>query len=366
MMRSTTTKTDEGTRWSVILVVVLFVAFVVPCTAGSAQDVTDAQLAAASGGRTVRLGPASGAGPVDGRAARGLRRARAGGRGGAEGAPDGEFQALAIAIRTYALVNAGRHARDGFDVCDSTHCQVPRAANALTRAAALATAGQILTWNGAPAEVFYSASCGGHSESPRAGLARRRLSLHAVGARRRARRGRAVDVRADAARTRSGSSRALGFEGRLRDVDVDERNASGRATRLRLSGMQPDVIAGDQFRLAVGAARRAQHGVFRRAARIDAALHRARLRPRRRHVRDRRRPPGRARRGCSRDPGALLSGPGDHAVATATARRLSGGPAGLAGARQARFRARASGSVAEHRRRRAAGIIDRRMPTSCG
>ena len=53
----------------------------------------------------------------------------------------------------------------------------------------------------------------------------------------------------------SGSSRRIGFEGRLRDVDVDERSASGRATRLRLSGMQPNVIAGDQFRLAVGAAR---------------------------------------------------------------------------------------------------------------
>ena len=179
------------------MALVTFVAFAAFVSVVSAQEVTDAQLEAASGGRTVRLGPASGAGPVAdvplevyvARVLAGEAEPRA---------PDGEFQALAIAIRTYALVNAGRHARDGFDVCDSTHCQVPRAANALTRAAALATAGHILTWNGAPAEVFYSASCGGRSESAGACLAGRRLPLHAVGPGRRARRGRAVDVRPDA------------------------------------------------------------------------------------------------------------------------------------------------------------------------
>ena len=219
----------------------------------SAQEITDAQLDVASGGRTVRLGPASGVGPsADVPLEIYVSRVLA---GEAEPrAPDGEFQALAIAIRTYALVNAGRHARDGFDVCDSTHCQVPRTANALTRAAALATAGQVLTWNGVPAEVFYSASCGGHSESP---------ALVWPGADYPYMRSAPDDVHGedvpwtfdlplqDAQRILSG----IGFDGRLRDVDVDERSASGRATRLRLSGMQPNVIAGDQFRLAIGAAR---------------------------------------------------------------------------------------------------------------
>jgi stage II sporulation protein D len=232
---------------------VTFVAFVAFVYVVSAQDVTDAQLEAASGGRTVRLGPASGGGPVmDVPLEVYVARVLA---GEAEPkAPDGENQALAIAIRTYALVNAGRHARDGFDVCDSTHCQVPRASNALTRTAALATAGQILAWNGAPAEVFYSASCGGRSESP---------DQVWPGASYPYMRSAPDDVHdedvpwtfdltlQDAQRILTG----LGFEGRLRDVDVDDRSASGRATRLRLSGMQPGVIAGDQFRLAVGAAR---------------------------------------------------------------------------------------------------------------
>ena len=33
------------------------------------------------------------------------------------------LKALAVAARTYALKNAGRHARDGFDFCTTTHCQ---------------------------------------------------------------------------------------------------------------------------------------------------------------------------------------------------------------------------------------------------
>jgi hypothetical protein len=46
-----------------------------------------------------------------------------------------------------------------------------------------------------------------------------------------------------------------GFEGRLRDAWIDERTASGRAARLRVNGLAPDVIAGDQFRAAVGTTR---------------------------------------------------------------------------------------------------------------
>jgi stage II sporulation protein D len=231
---------------------VIFVPFVVSRLLAQG-DITDAQLEVAGAGRTVRLGPASGTGPVmnvplEVYVARVLA-------GEAEPrAPEGELQALAIAIRTYALVNAGRHGRDGFDVCDSTHCQVPRPSNAATRAAALATAGQILTWRGAPAEVFYSASCGGRSESP---------GQVWPGADYPYMRSRPDDVHDEDVPwtlelTLQDAQRILasaGFEGRLLDLEIDDRNDSGRAVRLRLPGMQPGVIAGDQFRMAVGPAR---------------------------------------------------------------------------------------------------------------
>lgn len=215
-------------------------------------EVTDADLESASGGRVVRLGSLSNGRvtevPLELYVARVLA-------GEAEPrAADAAYQALAVAIRTFALANPGRHAHDGFDLCDTTHCQVPRAATPVTRRAALATAGQLLAFHGTPAEVFYSASCGGHSESasevwPGANYPYL-LSVP-------------DDVHGDeepwtlelSVRQVQRALTHAGFGGpQLRDVRVEARSASGRATRVSLPGLQPDVIAGEQLRAALGAA----------------------------------------------------------------------------------------------------------------
>src|ERR1700687_2731955 len=86
----------------------------------------------------------------------------------ARDSPPAALEALAIAIRTYALANRGRHRTEGFDLCDQTHCQVVRAATATTERVAQATAGQVLMYNGLPASIYYSASCGGRTERPSA------------------------------------------------------------------------------------------------------------------------------------------------------------------------------------------------------
>jgi SpoIID/LytB domain protein len=162
------------------------------------------------------------------------------------------LEALAITIRTFALANRGRHRADGFDLCDQTHCQVLRAAVAATERAAQATAGRLLLRNGAPAAVYYSASCGGHTQLPsdvwpgaedppylpsknddacdRAPAWTADLSL------------------ADLQR----ALRASGFRGELRDVRVAARNASGRVARLTVEGLTPDQISGQDLRVAVG------------------------------------------------------------------------------------------------------------------
>ncbi len=225
-------------------------------TVGTQSGVTDADLETASGSRVVRVGPAVGSASGVGGASVGtwplevyVARVLAG-----EAEPeaaDPAFEALAVAIRTFALANADRHAGDGFDLCDGTHCQVPRAATAATRRAAMATAGQILTWNGAPAEVFYSASCGGYSESadqvwPGADYPYMRSAPDEV---------HDEDPPWTVDLTLQDIQSALasaGFRGRLSDVEVDARSPSGRATRLRLTGLQPVVIAGDRFRAAIG------------------------------------------------------------------------------------------------------------------
>ncbi|NOT27236.1 MAG: SpoIID/LytB domain-containing protein [Acidobacteria bacterium] len=222
-------------------------------TVHAQSDVSDADLTAASGPRVVRLGSASGAGrpvelPLEVYVARVLA-------GEAEPrAAEGSQRALAIAIRTFAIVNAGRHAREGFDLCDSTHCQVPRAATATTRRATRATTGQVLTRNGTPAEVFYSASCGGYSESaaevwPGADYPYMPAApdeMHAEDA---------PWTLALTLREIEQSLRAAGFQGQLTSISIDGRNVSGRVTRLRLAGLRPDLIAGDRFRGVIGATR---------------------------------------------------------------------------------------------------------------
>jgi len=235
---------------------VFFVTFVVVFLRGldrtfAQTDVSEADLIAASGGRVMRIGSVADGHvtliPLEVYVSRVLA-----GEGDPKAA-DAAQQALAIAIRTYTLKNAGRHARDGYDLCDSTHCQVPRPSTPTSRRAAMATVGQVLTYNGELAEVFYSASCGGRSERaadvwPGADypyLVSRRDDVCEDDPE------WVVNFSLDAVQH---ALEHVGFEGgRLRDVDVDGHTSSGRVARLRLSGMRPNVIAADQFRLAIGA-----------------------------------------------------------------------------------------------------------------
>jgi stage II sporulation protein D len=246
--------TKATKRPFVVLVLFVVSAFFVvlrdPVALTAQAGLSDADLARASGGRTVRLGSLQtgrySAIPLEVYVARVLAGE------GEPDAADAARQALAIAIRTFALANAGRHRSAGFDLCDTTHCQVPRTASDGARAAALATAGQVLTYNGAPAEVFYSASCGGRSETasalwPRANFPYLRSVEDDV---------HDEDRPWTLELTRDEARRALvraGFEGdELRELRVDARTESGRVGRLTLTGMRPATISGDAFRAAVG------------------------------------------------------------------------------------------------------------------
>ena len=77
------------------------------------------------------------------------------------------LRAQAIVARTYVLSKLGRHNEEGFDVCDSVHCQVYRGLRAEEQSTNLAvndTAGQILTRGGHVVSVAFSAQCGGHTQ----------------------------------------------------------------------------------------------------------------------------------------------------------------------------------------------------------
>ena len=79
---------------------------------------------------------------------------------------DEALKAMAVAARTYAMHFGSRHAVEGFDFCDTTHCQDLRLAgiNAHLRSIANATVGEVLWYDGEPAATYYHANCGGTTE----------------------------------------------------------------------------------------------------------------------------------------------------------------------------------------------------------
>jgi len=173
-----------------------------------------------------------------------------------EGQPkagDAAQQALAITARTFALANRNRHRREGFDLCDTTHCQVVRPPTAITRRAAESTSGRVLLHRGQPAFVFYSAWCGGRSEL---------ASQVWPGA---------VDYpyepaqRDDECEDEPGwtseirvgdierALRQAGLRGsRLRNLRVLTRNTADRVARIQVDGFTPSEIGGHEFRMALG------------------------------------------------------------------------------------------------------------------
>lgn len=162
------------------------------------------------------------------------------------------LEALAIAIRTYAIGNLGRHRADGFDLCDSTHCQVTRAARPETEAAAQATAGQLLLYQGKPATVYYSASCGGRTELPSAVWPGAEDVPYLPS--------QPDDGCGDGQPWRSEIAlndlrrafQSAGYKGTLRDLKVLSRDSSGRVSRLGLEGLTPNEASGQDLRVALG------------------------------------------------------------------------------------------------------------------
>jgi len=76
------------------------------------------------------------------------------------------LRAQAIVARTYAVATRNRHERDGYDLCDRSHCQVflgTEREDARLDAAIEDTAGLILTYEGEPIHAVYHAVCGGRT-----------------------------------------------------------------------------------------------------------------------------------------------------------------------------------------------------------
>ncbi len=159
---------------------------------------------------------------------------------------DDALKAMAVAARTYAVHFGSRHQTEGFDFCDTTHCQDVRlgAESERVRAAVAATTGELLWYHRQAAATYYHRSCGGQLEDARAlepdleaPYLRRHQDAYCV----------RVPDEWHAQISKSDLSHALGRP--VTSVAVAERSESGRVQRLLVNGR---AISATDFRLAIG------------------------------------------------------------------------------------------------------------------
>jgi stage II sporulation protein D len=186
--------------------------------------------------------------------------------GSMETEPDA-LKALAIAVRTYALRNLGRHSREGYDFCNSTHCERYRPAGAdsesyvspLIRAAVEATQGQTLRdESNELADSYFSASCGGATANVATlwgGNAPRYLQgVHDEYCATEAHsKWKDIISRAQLLKALQTDQRTNVGE-RLNNVSVIRNDVSGRAELIAIEGNRRLTVKGWDFKIIVGRA----------------------------------------------------------------------------------------------------------------
>ena len=180
------------------------------------------------------------------------------------------LKALAISIRTFALKNVGRHAKDGYDFCSTTHCQrfvrSPNASGALADArasdpklidAVRSTEGQVLLdSHGQLIDAYFGASCGGHTAdigtlwgtTPPEYLSGVRDEYCDAGPH-----AKWIDTisRVDLLRALQSDSRT-DVGSRLDQVIISKRDETGRAEFISLDGEHRKSVRGWDFKIIVG------------------------------------------------------------------------------------------------------------------
>lgn len=169
------------------------------------------------------------------------------------------LEVQAVISRTYAIANPGRHARQGFDLCSTTHCQLYEPSRlktsrwaAAARAAVAKTAGAVL-WHGrGPVLALFHADCGGHTNTAVnawRGTARPYLSAvpdDDVDGRAHAR--WRYEASAAVLLGALNSDRRTRVGTRIDAIKVIDRDVSGRADTVALNGQIDRLVRGEDLR----------------------------------------------------------------------------------------------------------------------
>lgn len=181
---------------------------------------------------------------------------------GDAGAVGRMYEVQAVLSRTYALSHLGRHARDGYDLCATSHCQLydpsrirtsrwaPAAADAVRK-----TAGTVLWFDRAAAAALFHADCGGHTSTPAAvwgGTPHAYLPAHADdGPAQDAHAGWRYQASHDAVRAALNADARTAVGRRLSGISIVERDEAGRGVRVRLDGERTREVRGEIVREAL-------------------------------------------------------------------------------------------------------------------
>lgn len=169
------------------------------------------------------------------------------------------FEVQAVISRTYVVTHLSRHAREGFDLCATTHCQLYQPARlqtsrwaAAAAAAVKQTSATVLWYDGAPASAFFHADCGGHTSDAQdvwGGVARPYLVGTADDGlaerahlewRYQAESAAVLNALNADPRTRAGN--------RLERLEIVDRDGAGRAERVLVRGVETRSVRGDVLR----------------------------------------------------------------------------------------------------------------------
>lgn len=169
------------------------------------------------------------------------------------------LEVQAVISRTYALAHLSRHARDGYDLCSTTHCQLfqpgrlrtsrwaPLAAQAIEQ-----TASQVLWYESGPASALFHADCGGHtsrSSDVWGGAGRPYLvSVADDGPAGDAHSTWRYDATIAAVRMALNADSRTRVGARLDGITVLDRDRAGRAERVALHAGQDRIVRGDDLR----------------------------------------------------------------------------------------------------------------------
>jgi SpoIID/LytB domain protein len=181
-----------------------------------------------------------------------------------ESGTEDEFEALkaqAVISRTFALKNLGRHAREGFDFCSTTHCQRFVYSNKQSaspfRRSVSETAGEVLRDGiGGLIDGYFHAACGGITANIK--------SLWGVPAPSYLRgvhddfcapmphyRWTQTIPAADLVKALKSDERT-NVGPQLESIAVSKRDATGRAEQITLSGARRVIVRGWDFKIIVG------------------------------------------------------------------------------------------------------------------